>query len=180
MKIYSDTSPGLRTVYPCPASTRNKFAKVAGTLTALASQTEVSVTFASAPAAGATVDIFHGPDIVLAPAVYTVSGFGAPIPPPALANGLTLFMSCTAVSGTGPSLAIKLQVLDEVSGSWLDVPGASFPAITAAGTATLTMFPGAATVANVSVNQTVRNFYRAAYTLTGTTPSFTFSVGAQV
>ena len=179
MKLYSEVSPGIKLVYACPASTKNKFAKVAGVLTSLASQSEASVTFASAPAFGATVDIYYGPDIVVPPAVYTASGMGSPIPPPALANGLTLFLNCTAVSGVGASLAAKLQVLDEISGVWLDVPSATFPAITAPGTTTLTMFPGAASVANVSVNQTVRNFYRAVYTLTGTTPSFTFSVGAQ-
>lgn len=180
MKIYSEVSGGVLLTYRSPASTLNKFAKVAGVLTPLVSQTEGTVTFASAPVAGARVDVYHGSDIVVPPAVYTVTGFSGPIPPPPLANGLTLFLNCSAVSGTTPSLAVKLQVLDEISGTWMDVPNASFPAITATGSATLTLFPGAASVANVSVNQTVRNFYRAAYTLSGTAPSFTFSVGAQV
>lgn len=179
MKIYAEVSPGAQTVFPCPASPLTKFAKVNGVLTALASQQEGSVTFGSAPVAGAAVAIYHGPDIVIPPATYTASGSGGALTPPGLANGLTLFLSCTAASGTAPTLSVKLQVLDEVSGVWLDVAGAVFATLSAPGTATLTLFPGAATVANVSVNQTIRNIYRAAYTIGGTTPSFTFSVGGQ-
>jgi hypothetical protein len=179
MKVYSEVAQGALTVFPCPASPATKFAKVANVLTALTAQSENSVTFAVAPAAGVAVDIFYGPDIVVPPATYTASGFAGAIPPPALANGLTLFLNCTAVSGTTPTLTVRLQVLDQVSNAWMDVPGASFIAITVPGTATLTLFPGAASTPNVSVNQTIRNIFRAAWTIGGTTPSFTFSVGAQ-
>lgn len=179
MKTYSDISPGLRTVYPCPASTRTRFAKVGGVVTALASQTDTSVTFAVAPVAGAVVDIFYGNDIVIPPSTFTASGVGVQLLPPLRDESLTLFLNVTAVSGTVPTLAVKVQVLDEVSGTWMDVPGAAFASVMSATTASLTIFSGAAAVANVSVNQAVRNIYRVAYTLGGTTPSFTFSVGAQ-
>ena len=179
MKAHSDVSQGGKTVYACPASPLTKFARVNTVLAPLTAQTEVSVTFATAPAAGTSVDIFYGPEIVIPPAVYTVSGFGGAIPPPPLANGLTLFLNVTAVSGTIPTLNVKLQVLDQVSNVWMDVAGAAFSTVTAVTTLTFTMFPGAVNTPNVSLNQTIRNIYRAAYTLAGTSPSFTFSLGSQ-
>ena len=179
MKIYQNVSPGVQTVFNCPASPLTKFAKVNAVLTALVAQTESTVTFSPAPAAGTSVEIFYGPEIVVPPGTYTVTGNGAAIPPPALANGLTLFLNITAASGTAPTLAVKLQCLDQVSGAWFDVPGASFASAVGVSTQTLTLFPGAAVVANVSVNQTIRNIYRAVYTIGGTTPSFTFSIGSQ-
>lgn len=177
MKIYSDVSTGLRTVYPCPASTRNRFAKVGGVVTALASQTDTSVTFAVAPAAGAVVDIFYGNDIVVPPSTFTASGVSVNLPPP-VDMGLTLFLNVTAATATS-TLDVKVQVLDEISGLWIDVPGAVFATATAISTASLTIFRGAAAVANASVNRAIHNPYRVAYTIGGAGASFTFSVGAQ-
>jgi len=179
MKVYSDIAFAGKTVYASPASPATKFAKVNNVLTALASQTETSVTFAAAPTAGLAVDIYYGTEIIIPPATYTASGFGGAVPPPSLANGITLFLVVTAASGTSPTLAVKVQILDQVSNTWIDVPGATFPSVTGVTTATFTMFPGAVTVPNMSLNQTIRNIYRAAYTLGGTTPSFTFSLGSQ-
>ena len=179
MKVYSDTSMGVQTTFSCPPSPITKFVKVNGVLSALSSQNEVSVTLASAPVKGASVDIYYGADIVIPPATYTASGNGGAIPPPNLANGLTLFLVVTAASGTSPTLAIRLQVLDMVSNTWIDVPGASFPVVTGVSTNTFTMFPGAVPSPNVALNQTIRNIYRAAYTIGGTTPSFTLSLGSQ-
>ena len=179
MKVYSDIAMGVQTRFNCPPSPVTKFVKVNNVLVAVASQNAVSVTLASAPAAGTAVDIYYGADIVIPPAAYTATGVGGAIPPPNLANGLTLFLVVTAVSGTSPTLGVKLQVLDMVSNTWIDVPGASFPTVTGVSTNTFTMFPGAVPAANVALNQTIRNIYRAAYTIGGTTPSFTFSLGSQ-
>ena len=179
MKVYSDIASAGKTVYTTPASPATKYARVNNVLTALASQTETSVTFSAAPTAGLAVDIYYGSEIVVPPATYTVSGFGGAVPPPSLANGITLFLVVTAASGTAPTLAVKIQILDQVSNTWIDVPGASFPSISGVATATFTMFPGAVNANNVSLNQTIRNIYRAAYTLGGTSPSFTFSLGSQ-
>ena len=179
MKIYQNVSSGVSALFACPASPLTKFAKVNSVLTALASQTETSVTFGTAPASGTSVEIFYGPKIVIPPGTYTVTGNGVALPPPALGNSLTLFLNITAASGTTPTLAVKLQCFDQVSAAWFDVPGASFAVATGVSTQTLTLFPGAAVVANVSVNQSLSSSYRAAYTIGGTTPSFTFSIGSQ-
>ena len=178
MQIYSEVSPGAVTVYKTPVSTLTKFAKVAGTLTALASQSTTSVTFSTAPAAGAVVDIYYGNDIVLPLSVFTTSGVGGRVPPPFPAAGLSLILNCTAVSGVTPTLAVKVQEFDHVSEAWVDIPGASFASITAVGMSALMIFPGAVGAANASVNALVRHPFRIVYTLGGTAPSFTFSVGA--
>lgn len=179
MKVNTEFGDAVRTTFPSPMGSLSKFAKVNGVLTAPLSQTENSLTFSVAPAANALVEIFSGSDIVVPPAVYTVSGVGAVMAAPQVDKGLTLFLSVSVVSGTTPSMVAKVQQLDLVSNSWFDVPGATFPAITAAGAAALTIFPGAPQVASISVNGTIRNNYRVAWTIAGTTPSFSFSIGAQ-
>lgn len=181
MRVHQEISPvpGTKTVYQTPASPLTKFAKVATVLTALASQNETSVTFASPPAAGASVEISYGADIVVPPAVRTLTGFGAVLPAPSTDKGLTLFLSVSAASGTAPTLDCKVQQLDVISGLYFDVPGGAFPQAIAAVNSALTIFPGAPTSAGVSVNGTIRNQFRIAYTIGGTTPSFTFSIGAQ-
>lgn len=178
MQIYQETSPGVQTVYQTPISPMTKFAKVATVLTPLASQTESTVTFSTAPAAGVSVDIYFGSDIALPPAARTASGFGGVMPAPTMDKGLTLFLSVTAASGITPTLDCKVQQFDAVSGQFFDVPNASFAQVTGVASAALSIFPGAAPVDNVSVNGLVRCQYRIAFIIGGTSPSFTFSVGA--
>jgi hypothetical protein len=178
MRITQEISPGVKTVYLTPISPLNKFAKVATVLTPLASQSESSVTFSVAPAAGASVEIYFGSDIALPPAVRTASGFGGVMPAPTMEKGLTLFLNVTAASGTTPTLDCKVQQWDAVSGLFFDLPSASFAQITGVGSAALSIFGGAASVANVALNSLVRCPYRIAFTIGGTSPSFTFSVGA--
>ena len=174
MKIIADRGDALRTVFPCPATPLSKFAKVNGVLAALAAQDSTSITFTTAPAALSTVEIFYGNDIVIPPAVRTVSGASVLMLAPPADKGLTLFLSVTAGTGT---LDCKVQQLDEVSGQFFDVAGAAFAQVVAVSQAALTIFPGAAPVAGVSINQTIRNRYRVSYAITGA--GFTFSVGAQ-
>lgn len=174
MKSVSDRGDAIRTVFLCPATPLTKFAKVNGVLAALTSQDATSVTFAAPPAALATVEIFYGNDIVIPPAARTVSGVSATMQAPPTDKGLTLFLSISAASGT---LDCKVQQFDPISNAWFDVAGAAFAQATTAVNAALTIFPGAAAVANVAVNGTIRNQYRVAYTMTGA--GFTFSIGAQ-
>jgi hypothetical protein len=78
-------------------------------------------------------------------------------------------VTVTAVSGTSPSLTVSVQRADVHTdyppSNWTTV--ATSAAITAAGTTTIT------TPAVPSGD--VSNFYRLAYAITGTTPSFTLS-----
>lgn len=74
-------------------------------------------------------------------------------------------LNCTAASGTSPTLLVQLQGSDDGGTTWYNIPNAAFTQLTAAGTGVLqlTNFP---------------DFIRAAYTLGGTTPSFTFAIKA--
>lgn len=79
-------------------------------------------------------------------------------------NSLVCHLHVTAASGTSPSMTVKFQ--DSGDGTnWVDIPSAAFTAATAAGSQRLV-------VSNVGT------LVRAVATVTGTTPSFTFSVTA--
>lgn len=94
-------------------------------------------------------------------------------------SGVHLFVNVSAVSGTTPTLAVRVQVQDPVSSSWVDLPGAATANITATGLTLLTIYPGATVAANSAVSLPLPRTWRLAWTIGGTTPSFTFSVGAQ-
>ncbi len=96
-------------------------------------------------------------------------------------RGIELYLDITAVSGTSPTLDIKLQGKDETSGKYFDVPGAAFAQKTGTGQATLTIYPGIAESANVSVSDILAGMFRFVATIGGTdTPTFTFSLGANL
>lgn len=111
----------------------------------------------------------------------TVSGNSAAAITNVSYSGVMLFLNVSAATGTSPTLAVKVQVQDPVSLGWVDVPGASFASVIAV-TPTplmLTLNQGITAVANAAVNIPLPRTWRLAWTLGGTTPSFTFSVGAQ-
>lgn len=82
----------------------------------------------------------------------------------ASAEWLSLVVDVTAVSGTTPNLALTLEwSLDGTTWATTDPTPDGFTAITATGTK-IKRFP------------VLANFYRIVWTITGTTPSFTFSV----
>lgn len=94
------------------------------------------------------------------------------------ARGVRLFLNITAASGTAPTLDIKVQTKDPVSGVYLDLPGAVFAQKTTTGSDDLTVYPGVAETANETVSDALSRTWRVVATIAGTTPSFTFSVGA--
>lgn len=94
------------------------------------------------------------------------------------AKGVTLFVNVSAISGVGATLLLKAQVKDSVSGGYVDVPGAVTAAIIATGLAMITIYPGLLAAANSVVNMPLPRDWRLAWTISGTTPSITFSVGA--
>lgn len=95
------------------------------------------------------------------------------------ARGALLFLNVSAASGTTPTLDVRVQVQDPISLAWFDLPGAAFPQRTAVSTAMLEVYPGLVDAANVRVGRALPRTWRLAWTLGGTTPSFTFSVGVQ-
>lgn len=94
------------------------------------------------------------------------------------ARGIHCVLDITAASGTTPTLDVKLQRFDPTSGKYVDLPGAAFAQKTAAGTSDLTIYPGIAETANVSVSDVLTENLKAVWTIGGTTPSFTFTLGA--
>lgn len=96
------------------------------------------------------------------------------------ARGVFLWVNVTAVTGTTPTLTVRLQWSPDGGTTWLDVDttNAQTASITATGTATLRVYPGIATAANAALNQPLPRTWRLAWTIGGTTPSFTFAVQA--
>lgn len=91
-------------------------------------------------------------------------------------RGIRLFLNITAASGVAPTLDIKLQVKDEVSGVYLDLTGASFAQQSTTGALDLVVYPGITSTANRRVSDVIPRTWRAVATVAGTTPSFTFSL----
>ena len=78
---------------------------------------------------------------------------------------VSLMVDCTAVSGTTPSMTVSLQWSNDGAAWATGDPADSMTALTTA-----------ATVAKNFVSR--GQFARASWTITGTTPSFTFSASA--
>lgn len=92
------------------------------------------------------------------------------------ARGVMLVLDVTAASGTTPTLDVKLQYKDPVSGKYVDIPGAAFAQKTGTGTDSLLVYPGVAETANREVSTHLGKSWRAVATIGGTTPSFTFTL----
>lgn len=93
-------------------------------------------------------------------------------------KGVRLYLDITAVSGTAPTLNLKVQVYDEGSNSYIDLPNASFAEKSSTGTDMLTIYPGIAETANQAVSTVIGPQYRVVATIGGASPDFTFSLGA--
>lgn len=74
-----------------------------------------------------------------------------------------MFLDCSAASGTSPTLDVKLQGKDPISGNWFDT-GDSFAQLTTTGSERVEI----AALPDADI--------RCVYTIGGTSPSFTFSV----
>lgn len=94
-------------------------------------------------------------------------------------QGLGQFIiDVTAVSGTTPVLTIFIEGQDPASQKYF--PLIQSAAINATGTTVLNVAPGITAVANSYIGTFVPLVYRVRWTITGTTPSFTFSIGANL
>lgn len=76
------------------------------------------------------------------------------------------FLDVSAASGTTPSLTVSVQVQDTVSGKWQNI--LAFPAQTAA--------TGGTPISAIT-SELYGMAHRVAWTVSGTTPSFTFTLG---
>ena len=90
------------------------------------------------------------------------------------ALGVDIFADTTS-TGTG-TVAVKLQKKDPASGNWYDIAGATTGAIADPADVVLTVYPGIAETANVSVSDHLGGTWRVHATVA--TAAVTFSVGA--
>lgn len=128
---------------------------VSGTVTATVGASITGGTISPLTVAGASAE---------ASAARTTSGNSAAALTNASGRNAHFFVNVTAVTGTSPTLVVRVQLQDPVGLGWIDLPGAATATITGTGLTLLT-------VANLP------RTYRLAWTIGGTTPSFTFSVG---
>lgn len=95
-------------------------------------------------------------------------------------RGMHFCIKVTAASGT-PSMTVRLQRSDDGGTTWVDwdTTNLQTAAITGTGTYWLSVYPGIATAANASRNDILPRNFRAAWTISGGTPSLTFITTAQ-
>lgn len=91
-------------------------------------------------------------------------------------RGVALVLDISAISGTSPTLDVKLQRKDPISGKYIDITGAAFAQQTATGTLDLVVYPGITATSNRRVNDVMPRDWRVVFTIGGTTPSVTFSL----
>lgn len=76
------------------------------------------------------------------------------------------------------SIVVKLQALDPENSVWTDIPDAATPAIAAVGHTRVTLYPGIAETANISISDILPTQIRAVATHTGGT-TMTYSVNLE-
>ena len=83
-------------------------------------------------------------------------------------NSAAVVLEVGVVSGTTPTLDVKIQDSATVGGTYVDVPGAVFTQVTATNNAQILRIE--------DLGITRKRFIRAVGTIAGTTPSFAFAV----
>ena len=117
--------------------------------------------------------------IVQASAAVTATATSDALTAPSGTKGVAIFIDVTAASGTTPTLDITVDRFDPAANKWLAVVGAALAQITTAvGQIDLVVYPGIAETANRTVSDHIGEVWRVVSTITGTTPSFTYSIGA--
>lgn len=96
-------------------------------------------------------------------AVRTANGQGSALAPKG--EKVRLFLDVSAAGGTSPTLDVKVDVRDPLSGNWVQNAEA-FAQVTGTGTTSLV------------ITNPLGTEFRIRWVIGGTSPSFTFSVGA--
>lgn len=91
-------------------------------------------------------------------------------------RGVTVVVDITAITGTSPTLTVIIEGYDSTSGKFYTL--LSSAALSAVGTTALTVYPGIAASANVAASAILPEFWRVRYTIGGTTPAVTATIGA--
>lgn len=92
------------------------------------------------------------------------------------ARGVMVVIDITAITGTTPTLTVVVQGFDPLSGKYFTLLASA--ALNAVATTLLTIYPGAAATANVSANLPLPKTWRISWTIAGTTPAVTATIGA--
>ena len=96
------------------------------------------------------------------------------------AKGVRLYLDISARSGTSPTLDVKVQAKDSLSGNYVDVSGGAFAQKNATGTDDLIIYPSVAAVSNRRVGDHIPRDWRVVGTIGGSsTPTFTYTVLCQ-
>lgn len=97
-------------------------------------------------------------------------------------SGIQLMIKVGAVTGTSPTMVVKLQGSSDAGTSWYDIPNATTATLTATGDYSITVYPGIKEVAGVAttgttaqVDAVIPRTFRLAFAIGGTTPSFTLT-----
>ena len=93
-------------------------------------------------------------------------------------HDVILFLNISDDNGVY-TLDVKLQALEPVSDTWIDIPGAAFAQAAATGSQMLSLAPGLSASANVRVNDRLPGAWRAFATVGGA-GDCTFSVSADI
>ena len=93
-------------------------------------------------------------------------------------RGVKVVVDITAITGTTPTLTVKIQGKDAASGKYYDI--LSSAALSTVSTVVLEVYPGIANAANATQGLTLPKTWRATCTVGGTTPAVTATVGASV
>lgn len=93
-------------------------------------------------------------------------------------RGLQLVIDITAISGTTPVLTVTVQGKDIASGKYYNLLVSS--PLSTVSTILLSIYPGVSAAANISISQALPRTFRILYTITGTTPAVTATIGASV
>lgn len=92
------------------------------------------------------------------------------------ASGLTVVVDITAITGTSPTLTVTIQGKDVASGKYYTILAGA--ALTATGTTVMRIYPGIIQAnTNVIASLLVPEWFRISYTIGGTTPAVTATVG---
>jgi hypothetical protein len=97
-------------------------------------------------------------------------------------KGVQILLNMGAVTGTTPTLVLKVQGSVDGGTLWYDIPGATTASITATGQYGILVYPGVATTAGVATTGTtatcsmaIPRSWRVVWTIGGTSPSFTIT-----
>lgn len=105
--------------------------------------------------------------VLLPPQSLAASANGAGLDVGLAAHPLSLVAVLGAITGTAPTLDIRLQESDTAGGTYTDVPGGAFRQIVAA---------DAGTMVFAYVKKSTKRFVRAAAVVAGTTPAILASM----